>query len=114
MPTAATKKIMYIGRDYKGTLSNVAFDGVAGNNTATVTWYLYNSDGDEIGTGTGTYVSAGVYTFIIDKSYIADQAPEWPAKFTRGVLYVEITQGTADGSFGYEEVEFRWPNSLAA
>ena len=114
MAIASTKKILYIGRDYKGTLSNVAFDGVAGNNTAVVTWTLYNSANSPIATGTGSYVSSGTYSFVIDKLSFSVQAPSFPNRYTSGYLSVNISQGDADGSFGYEEVEFRWPNSLAS
>jgi hypothetical protein len=84
-----------IGRDYRGTLSGVTVDGVASDDTASVTWTLYSAAGDVLATGSAAFVSAGIYTFVIDQASFAGQS----AGAGYGRLAVAFGQGGADGAW---------------
>ena len=103
---------MHIGRDHKGTLSGVAFDGTPGGSGATVAWALYDATNTLITSGTGSFVSSGTYSYTISASSFASQAPAVGSNFRLGRVYVTVTQGGVSGSFG-DTVSFEYPQPTA-
>lgn len=104
---------MYIGRDYVGTVTGVTFNGVAGDNAVTVNWELTNNCGDTLGSGSGSYVSSGTYTFTIDYSYFDSEKPVNPTSYKYGNLLVRLSRSGVDGSVG-TNVKFMYPPLVAA
>lgn len=88
-----------------------------------MTWTLFDQNNLPLGTGTGSYVSAGSYSFTIDASVTSAESTglatalanarilygaNAPAVYVPGRLYVAFAQNGADGSFG-DFVKFCYP-----
>lgn len=89
-----------IGTDWQGTLSSVTFDGTAGSVAATFVVTLYDEDNVSLGTGTGTFVSSGLYRIRVAASVFASEAPTTITGYKRGRLNVLITEGGVSAAFG--------------
>ena len=100
--------IFYIGTEYKGTTANAAFDDVLLDEDAVVTWELYDRFKNELGNGTATYVSDGVFTVIVDPSYFESQKPLIPTGSLPGRLIVRFFRGGVEGSLG-NDIKFMYP-----
>lgn len=103
---------MYIGRDYIGTLTGVAFNGTPGDSGVTITWELLNRFGVPIASGSGDYVSSGQYTFTVDYTLFDSERPLVPDGYLPGRLLVHINRDEADGSVG-KSIRFMFPPETA-
>jgi len=104
---------IYIGTDYKGTLTGVSFNSIPGDNTVTGVWELLDNCGETISTGSIAFVSTGTYTFTIDYASFDNQRPVNPGSNKLGSLIVRLTAGTVDVSVG-SIIKFMYPPLIAA
>ncbi len=98
----------YIGSDKSIVITGLSGTNIAGTtaylNSATITWFLYDPDGDEVTNGTMTYVAAsnGNYRGVVESTVTST--------LTKGAIYklkVVIVQGGFNDERWIEEVAMR-------